>query len=324
MNVIKWCFNILILSLYLIFSATNLQAETTTKAKNTNTKKTANLKKTERIKTKVKNKESGCNVSYKIKKGDTIKKIAKIKGVAEKDIISLNKDINPKMLKPGQVILIPQRSSLAKERNNSKRNVDVRPTKKYTLARQEMQNLENLKNNSSATANIQDDDFDGDEDISSDTFSDFEPKKDVYLYSLRDDDLKRLINSALDYIGASYKYGGDSIASIDCSAFVRRVFKEVNINLPRTSREQYTLGTEVSFEELKEGDLIFFAKKNRINHVGIYIGNNMYIHAARKDKGVIVSSLDSVYVKRYFVGAKRLFTLQSASNDNILKEKLVN
>ncbi|MCX7991113.1 MAG: NlpC/P60 family protein [Proteobacteria bacterium] len=325
MALIKCCFSFIIICFYLLFSITCVFSEQNQKRKNISQKSTAKTniaKKTAGKKGQVARKKSENTVSYKIRKGDTIRKIAKVRGVSEKDILSLNKNINPKMLKPGQVILIPN-VNMAKE-NNGYKNTASRSSKKYSLAKEEIKNFEKIKENSAVTSSIQEDDFDGDEDINSENFADFDSKKQEYLYSLRDDDLKKLINSALDYVGATYKYGGDSIASLDCSAFVRRVFREVNINLPRTSREQYTLGSDVSLEELREGDLIFFAKRNRINHVGIYIGDNMYIHAARKGKGVIVSSLDSPYVKRYFVGAKRLFTLQSASYDNLSKEKLIN
>lgn len=323
---LKYCFNIIVLAIYFIISVTYVNAETNinkkkiihkSSAKKTHTKKISN-------KNKLSSKKTNSALSYTIKKGDTIRKIAKLKGVSEKEIIAINKNINPKMLKPGQKILIPP-SNIAKTNNEIRNYAELsRTSKRYSVAKEEVEKLEKFKNISNSTYTSDEEDFEGDEGVPAENFSDVENKKEDYLYSLRDDDLKKLINSALDYVGATYRYGGDSIASLDCSAFVRRVFREVNINLPRTSREQYTLGTEVSIDELKEGDLLFFAKKNRINHVGIYIGNNMYIHAARKGKGVIVSSLESPYVKKHFVGAKRLFTLQSASNEKLLKEKLIN
>ncbi len=130
-------------------------------------------------------------------------------------------------------------------------------------------------------------------------------------YTLSDNDVRRLISYALDYLGASYKYGGNQPASIDCSAFVKRVFSEVNIPLPRTSREQFELGVAVPVDKLEVGDLLFFTRKKRIGHVGIYIGDNMFIHAASKGKGVIISSIDSPYFKKSFVGAKRLFIKES-------------
>lgn len=149
-------------------------------------------------------------------------------------------------------------------------------------------------------------------------------------YTLTDGDVNKLIASALDYIGASYKYGGNHPASIDCSAFVKRVFSEVNIPLPRTSREQFELGVEVPLEQLAEGDLLFFKRKKRIGHVGIYIGDNMFIHAAGKGKGVIISPIDSPYFKKTFVGAKRLFIKESdkanlqGKNLSLVEKPLVN
>lgn len=254
--------------------------------------------------------------TYKIKKGDTIKKIAKIKGVSESEILAINKHINPRLLKPGQKILIPV-SNLAKSSRDYEQPLQ---TTRYSVAKEE---IEKFRKNKVIVGDENEESFDN-ESIIDENSNEVENRREITLYSLRNDDLRKLINSALDYIGANYKYGGDSVASLDCSAFVRRVFREVNISLPRTSREQYNLGVEVPFDDLREGDLIFFAKKNRINHVGIYIGNNMYIHAARKGKGVIVSSIESPYVKKHFVGARRIFTLQSASNEETLKEKLIN
>ncbi len=309
----KYCFNFLIIFVFVVFSATYSYSEN---IKNRPVKKKKAVSVRSSSKTAVKKTvktRSARSSKYIIKKGDTIRTIARNKGLSEKDILALNKNINPTRLKPGQTILLPSTCSLSAERITKYK-------KTYSVSSEQ---INNFKTASRRLADEEEEeDYDGDEEVSSDNFTLTEPRKEVQLYSLREDDIRKIITNALDYVGATYKYGGDNINSMDCSAFVRRVFREVNINLPRTSREQYTLGVEIDINELREGDLLFFAKKNRINHVGIYIGNNMYIHAARKGKGVIVSNLDSPYVKKYFAGAKRLFTLQSAMN--LSSDKLIN
>lgn len=326
----RYCFSFLVLAFYLFFSNTYLLAEPNIKVKNANKKSNAKVYKQKKASSKKSvntAKKENKPLKYTIKRGDTIQKIAKLKGLTEKDILALNTNINPKRLKPGQILFIPNKScDIAKKDLGKNNNIALHSSRKYSVGKEEIRSLENFGGNNITPAdyNEEDEDYEGDEEVpTTENLSLIEQKRDIQLYSLREDGLKRLINNALDYVGATYKYGGDNIASMDCSAFVRRVFKEVNINLPRTSREQYTLGLDVNIEDLKEGDLIFFAKKKRINHVGIYIGNNMYIHAARKGKGVIVSNLDSPYVKKYFAGAKRLFTIESASNI-FSKEKLIN
>jgi cell wall-associated NlpC family hydrolase len=106
--------------------------------------------------------------------------------------------------------------------------------------------------------------------------------------------------------------------------FVKKVFESLGIKLPRTSREQFWIGVSVSKDELIPGDLLFFGKNRRpesINHVGIYIGNNRFMHFSSSKKGLAVDSLDSNYFRNRFVGAKRvlknsvLFNLSSFSED---------
>ncbi len=308
----KYRFNFLLLLIFIVFSASYGYSENINKS---SVKKKKVSKKTSTAAVKKSSKTPKETSKYVIKKGDTLRTIAKRKGITEKEILALNKHIRPTKLKPGQIILLPSSACVTSTLKATKYK------KSFSVAADEIDKFKKV-NELRAVDETEELDFDGDEEVAPDNLVLTEPGKGVYLYSLREDDLKKLISNALDYIGATYKYGGDNIASMDCSAFVRRVFKEININLPRTSREQYSLGVEIGINELKEGDLIFFAKKKRINHVGIYIGNNMYIHAARKGKGVIVSSLDSPYVKKYFVGAKRLFTIESAMN--LSSDKLVN
>jgi cell wall-associated NlpC family hydrolase len=108
------------------------------------------------------------------------------------------------------------------------------------------------------------------------------------------------------WVGAPYRYGGTTLKGIDCSGFVQKMYKEVfNILIPRTAKAQYKVATKVSKDEISIGDLLFFISPNSPSgwHVAIYLGNNLYAHAANKRKGVVMSELTMNVRKRiYSVG----------------------
>ncbi|GFO69563.1 hypothetical protein GMLC_31420 [Geomonas limicola] len=109
------------------------------------------------------------------------------------------------------------------------------------------------------------------------------------------------------YLGIPYRFGGESAAGIDCSSFVQQVFREHQIELPRTAREQIQLGSDVAPGELKKGDLVFFhTYASYPSHVGIYLGEGKMIHASSGKGEVTVSDLNSTYYRERFIGAKRL------------------
>ncbi|MEN3013357.1 MAG: C40 family peptidase [Endomicrobiia bacterium] len=135
----------------------------------------------------------------------------------------------------------------------------------------------------------------------------------------QDENVRKIISYALELYTSPYKWGGTDIQKgIDCSYFVKYIFSRIGINLPRTSKEQFKIGKEVSKEEIKCGDLVFFKKvryakvKGKIkkyeyiNHVGIYLKDGEFIHAARGCKRVTISSLSEPYYKKHFAGARRI------------------
>lgn len=116
-----------------------------------------------------------------------------------------------------------------------------------------------------------------------------------------------ILSTAKQYIGVKYQWGGTSPSTgFDCSGFVYYVFKQNGITLPRISRDQYTVGTYVSFENLRPGDLVFFsfAGNGVVDHDGIYVGNGQFINAS-SSKGVTIYSIGP-YWKSVYVGARRV------------------
>ena len=114
---------------------------------------------------------------------------------------------------------------------------------------------------------------------------------------------------ALGLIGVEYKFGGNTPESgLDCSGLVRYVFQEVTgITLPRTSKELSGVGAKVGIADLKAGDLVFFNTRRFPNsHVGIYLGDNTFIHAPSRGREVEVAQLSSSYWQKHFNGARRL------------------
>lgn len=111
---------------------------------------------------------------------------------------------------------------------------------------------------------------------------------------------------ALSLVGTPYQWGGESTHGFDCSGLTEYVFRQAGIVLPRTSYEQFQVGTAVSRSTLHPGDLVFFTTDRRgPSHVAIYVGNGLIVHALNESKGVIVSRLsDSYYAGRY-IGARR-------------------
>lgn len=116
----------------------------------------------------------------------------------------------------------------------------------------------------------------------------------------------RVSSVAKNLIGTKYKFGGISpLTGFDCSGFVGYVFREgANIKLPRGSRDMRTLGKPVDLKTLKPGDLVFF--KLNSSHVGIYVGDNRFVHAPRTGRSVTIDSmLDSNFANK-IIGARRL------------------
>ncbi len=126
------------------------------------------------------------------------------------------------------------------------------------------------------------------------------------------DAIDNLLHYALSYKGAPYRSGGTNpVTGFDCSGFVRYVFDHAEgITLPHNSSDISQIGRPVDLEELNPGDLVFFYLTNKtVSHVGIYLGNEQFIHAASNRSGsVVVSNLKENYWGKHFMSARRIET----------------
>lgn len=120
--------------------------------------------------------------------------------------------------------------------------------------------------------------------------------------------VEEILETANQLVGTKYAYAGNSPSTgFDCSGFTSYVFGQHGISLPRSSSDMYSIGEKVNRHELELGDLVFFnTSGKRISHVGIYIGDNQFIHSSTSH-GVIISDLnDPYYWSKRYVGATRI------------------
>ena len=144
-----------------------------------------------------------------------------------------------------------------------------------------------------------------------------EAKQEGKTYKVSAIDKQKLLEDAKYFKGGKYVWGGTTPEGFDCSGYVQYLYKKHHINLPRTAWAQSKKGISVDKEHLQKGDLLFFLTDKKrgipITHVGIYIGNGNFIHAASKKKGIIISPITHGSYAKYFVSAKRV-TTQNTTN----------
>ena len=122
------------------------------------------------------------------------------------------------------------------------------------------------------------------------------------------DAASKVAADAYNYLGYSYVYGASGPNAFDCSGFTSYLYKKQGISLPRTSISQGSAGSYVEKSALQPGDLVFFSNRSdrRINHVGVYVGNNEFIHASTSTRGVVKDNLSKEYYVRNYVTARRV------------------
>lgn len=256
-----------------------------------------------------------------VKKGDTLSSLARTYSISVKELKKLN-NLNSAKIKIGQSLII----RIGDMQNYTVKEGDTLShiAKKYGLAIDELKTMNNLgtdtirpgqtilvseeQRNGYLTAHntvisaSHENDADGVEETS-------QPRK-ITQY-------EKIVAFAKKMLNIPYRFGGSSLFGMDCSAFVQKVYSFVNINLPRSAREQYVEGNPVDREELSVGDLVFFKTYASFpSHVGIYLGDDLFIHASAAKKKVAIDSLDTPYYLKRFIGAKRI--LESGDNEKLL------
>lgn len=207
--------------------------------------------------------------TYTVRKGDNIWKIAKRFNMDVDELMELN-ELDSDELKPGQKLVLEAW-------------IDEKELKRYESSISELKAIEN----------------------GSDLKGLIDSNEAIRNLGIKD----RIVLFAKKMLNIPYRFGGSSLMGIDCSGYVQKVFGYLNIPLPRTAREQFELGESVSKEELNIGDLVFFRTYASFpSHVGIYLGNNLFIHASSKSRKVTIDSLDTPYYLKRFIGAKRIIT----------------
>ncbi len=245
-------------------------------------KSTAAAKKTS-SKTAVKPSDNDGDKTYIVRKGDTLIEIAQDYNITVKEIKQLNK-LKKTAIKAGQKLLLPVEK-------------DDNPT--------EISAAKEIEINSDQSTEI---------DNAYGMIDTVIGNNDVDLEFL--DRKERLILFAKKFLDIPYRFGGTSMLGIDCSAFVQKVFDFFNVPLPRTAREQFYIGSRVDKDDLTVGDVVFFRTYAKFpSHVGIYMGDNLFIHASSKDKKVKINSLDEPYYFKRFLGAKRLIEPQAIESN---------
>jgi len=119
---------------------------------------------------------------------------------------------------------------------------------------------------------------------------------------------REFLNHIKYYLGTPYQYGGQSRQGMDCSGFVTVIYQEsFDIELPHNAHQIYRKCQKIASQRLRLGDLVFFrvAKSRKIDHVGIYLAKNYFVHAT-VSRGVVVSELTEKYYRSRFAGAGRV------------------
>ena len=232
---------------------------------------------------------SASTVSYAVKRGDNLYSIAKEKGVSAGEIKRLNR-LRSNKLQIGQ-------------------NLDLPETRTEETSSGKEQQMVALSGKTKDEWNEGEDPIDDELGPGVPGTADGDPSTGTDILGAWNSIIERqlLVKVAKGFIGAPYRLGGSSVQGVDCSGFVKKIYDMFNIILPRTARDQSHVGRYVARGDLEEGDLVFFRNRRSISHVGIYVGNSQFVHAASgRQRMVCVSSLNEPYYSARYAKAVRL------------------
>jgi peptidoglycan endopeptidase LytE len=222
---------------------------------------------------------------YSVRKGDTLARIAVKTGISVADLRDINR-------MKGSALQIGQTLALKKDPNQS--------NKPFQAAEQAANDLSGA---------IEEEEEDGgiyEVDVRTTIERPKRGSPALLDHWNTPDEPKLLVKAAMGFLGAPYRLGGTSVTGIDCSAFVKKIYQVFDITLPRTAYEQSHVGLRIGRSDLAEGDLLFFNTRRSLGHVGIYIGNNEFVHASSRKRGVRIDNLSMPYFNKRFVRAVRL------------------
>jgi peptidoglycan endopeptidase LytE len=233
--------------------------------------KRSSVQKTKKPSAEMVKKPSAERESYVVQKGDSLYSISKKVGLSIEEIKKMN-GLQSTALKIGQKLL------LRKQRMEMDEEVE------------ELGDAEEVTEVTQAQGERE-------EEVASNSLGKWSNTEERNLF----------IRVVKNFLGVPYRLGGSTLKGIDCSAFVKKIYEIFNVQLPRTAGEQFLFGRKVEKNQLEEGDLVFF-KTRRANHghVGIYIGDNQFIHASSRNKEVKVDNLDTPYFHQRFLRGVRV------------------
>jgi LysM repeat protein len=275
------------------------------------------------------------NITHKVKSGDTLYAIAKKYQVSVDKLKSLN-SLSSNKLKLGQALVIKKEGVVVpvvrsgpevdvSVGENDGEFIEYRPKKGDTLDKIASKfniDKEDILESNNITGKklpkiilipkiIEVDDSEEFVELSSKTLRPWRSNDEKYM----------LVKVAKGFMGAPYKYGGETVRGLDCSAFVKKIYDIFDVQLPRSAREQFKIGHKITKDELAVGDLVFFKTKRYIKyptHVGIYIGDDNFIHSSsnRSKLGVKIDALSSNFYSKTFIGATRVKKLPDDKAEN--------
>ena len=242
---------------------------------------------------------------YSVRSKDTLARIAQKNGISVDRLVRANPDLPPSQdLKIGQILVIPDSDlgiSHDDEEEGPPRSVVIQtapqqpstpgpyPTPLLTSSDADFENIAVVNEQKTRELAFSLDGHDRRPELS----------------SRRGLMVNQITLLARRMIGVPYVWGGTAATGLDCSGFTMRIYRLAGINIKRLADEQYYQGTPTN--DPQAGDLVFFSTYlPGPSHVGIYLGNNYFIHASSR-KGVTISSLDDAYFKKRYLGARRFF-----------------